>query len=56
VKDSAEVPPDLPKQQLLAVLRREHNMVHALPCRVVQMISRFPRGDRSDSATQLPKL
>src|SRR6516164_7139858 len=38
VKDSAEVPPDLPKQQLLAVLRREHDMVHALPCRVVQMI------------------
>src|SRR6516164_7907012 len=38
VKDSAEVPPDLPKQQLLAVLRREHDIVHALPCRVVQMI------------------
>ena len=35
---SAEVPPDLPKQQLLAVLRREHDMVLALPCRVVQVI------------------
>ena len=38
VKYSAEVPPDLPKQQLLAVLRREHDMVLALPCRVVQVI------------------
>ena len=37
-KYSAEVPPDLPKQQLLAVLRREHDMVLALPCRVVQVI------------------
>jgi hypothetical protein len=35
---SAEVPPDLPKQQLLAALRREHDMVLALPCRVAQMI------------------
>jgi hypothetical protein len=39
VKYSAEVPPDLPKQQFLAVLRREHDMVLALPCRVVQMIT-----------------
>src|SRR5215469_16663340 len=38
VKYSAEVPPDLPKQQLLAVLRREHDVVLTLPCRVVQMI------------------
>ena len=38
VKDSAEVPPDLPKQQL-AVLRREHDVVLALSCRVVQMIT-----------------
>jgi hypothetical protein len=35
---SAQVPPDLPKQRLLAVLRREHNAVLALPCRVVQVI------------------
>lgn len=34
---TAQVPPDLPKQQLLAVLRREHDMVLALPCRVVQV-------------------
>ncbi len=39
VKYSAQVPPDLPKQHLLAVLRREHDMVLALPCRVVQMIT-----------------
>jgi hypothetical protein len=32
------VSPDLPKQQLLAVLWREHDMVLALPCRVVQVI------------------
>jgi hypothetical protein len=38
VKYSAQVPPDLPKEQLLAVLWREHDMVLALPCRVVQMI------------------
>ena len=36
---SAQVPPDLPKQHLLAVLRREHDMVLALPCRVVQLIT-----------------
>ena len=35
---TAQVPSDLPKQQLLAVLRREHDMVLALPCRVVQVI------------------
>ena len=34
----AQVPPDLPKQQLLAVFRREHDMALALPCRVVQVI------------------
>jgi hypothetical protein len=39
VKYNAEVPPDLPKQQLLAVLRRDYDMVLALPCRVVQMIT-----------------
>ena len=31
VKYSAQVLPDLPEQQLLAVLRREHDMVLALP-------------------------
>jgi len=35
---SAQVPPDPPKQHLLAVLRREHDMVLALPCRVVQLV------------------
>jgi hypothetical protein len=35
---SAQVPPDLPKQRLLAVVRREHDVVLALPCRVVQVI------------------
>src|SRR5262249_34367121 len=35
---TAQVPSDLPKQQLLAVLWREHDMVLALPCRVVQVI------------------
>jgi hypothetical protein len=39
VKYSAQVPPDLPKQQLLAVLRSEHDMVLALPCRMAQMIT-----------------
>jgi len=38
VEYTPQVPPDLPKQQLLAVLRREHDMVLALPCRVVQVI------------------
>jgi hypothetical protein len=32
------VPPDLPKQYLLAVLWCEHDMVLALPCRVVQVV------------------
>ena len=36
---SAQVPPDLAEQRLLALLRREHDMVLALPCRVVQMIT-----------------
>jgi len=36
---SSQVPPDLPEQQFLAVLRREHDdMVLALPCRVAQVI------------------
>jgi hypothetical protein len=34
----AQVPPDLPKQQLLAVRFRDHDMVLALPCRTVQVI------------------
>ena len=34
----AQVPSDLPKQQLLAVLWCELDMVLALPCRVVQVI------------------
>jgi hypothetical protein len=38
VKYSPQLPLDLPKQQLLAVLRREHDMVLALPCLVVQVI------------------
>ena len=38
VEYSAQVPPDLPKQDLLVVLRREHDMLLALPCRVVQAI------------------
>jgi hypothetical protein len=33
-----QLSPDLSKQQFLAVLRREHDMVLALPCRVVQVI------------------
>ncbi len=35
---SAQVPPDLPKQRFLAVFGREHDLVLALPCRVVQVI------------------
>jgi hypothetical protein len=38
VEYCAQVPPDLSKQQLLAVLRRENDMVLALPCRVIQMV------------------
>jgi len=38
VEYTTQVPPDLPKQHLLAVLWREHDMVLALPCRVVQVI------------------
>ena len=38
VEYTTQVPPDLPKQHLLAVLWREHDMVLALPCRVVQAI------------------
>ena len=38
MKYSAQVPPDLSKQQFLAVLRREHDMLLALPCRMVQVI------------------
>jgi hypothetical protein len=34
----AKVPPDMPKQRLFAVLRREHDVVLAFPCRVVQVI------------------
>lgn len=33
-----QVPLDLPEQQLLAVLRREHDVVLALPGRVIKMI------------------
>src|SRR5215831_9312819 len=64
---TAQVPSDLPKQQLLAVLRREHDMVLALPCRVAQVILIWRHCDlleglavaprRSyDFATLLPKL
>jgi hypothetical protein len=38
VEYTTQVPPDLPKQHLLAVLWHEHDMVLALPCRVVQVI------------------
>jgi hypothetical protein len=38
VKYLAQVPLDLPEQQLLAVLRREHDVVLALPSRVIKMI------------------
>jgi hypothetical protein len=34
----APEPPDLPKQILVAVLRRERDMVLALSCRMVQVI------------------
>jgi hypothetical protein len=37
VECTTQVPPDLPKQHLLAVLWREHDGL-ALPCRVVQVI------------------
>ena len=38
VKHLAQVPFDLPEQQLFAVLRREHDVVLALPSRVIKMI------------------
>src|ERR1700750_44035 len=38
VKYLAQMPLDLPEQQLLAVLRRKHDVVLALPSRVVKMI------------------
>jgi len=34
----SQVPPDLPEQHLLAVLWCEHDMVLALPCRMIQMV------------------
>ena len=67
VKHLAQMPFYFAEQQRFAVLRREHDMVLALPGRVIKMIElhfhhglledlAVPRGDRSDSATQLPKL
>ena len=38
VEYSGQVSADLPKQHLLALLCREHHMLLALPCRVVQVI------------------
>jgi hypothetical protein len=38
MKYLAQVPLDLPEQKLLAVLRREHDVVLALPSRVIKMI------------------
>jgi hypothetical protein len=38
VEYTAHVSPDLPKQHLLALLRREHDVVLALPCRIVRVI------------------
>jgi hypothetical protein len=38
VEYGSQVLPELPKQQLLALLWREHDMVRALPCRMVQMV------------------
>src|ERR1700723_3804463 len=38
VKHLAQMSLDLPEQQLLAVLRREHDVVLALPSRVIKMI------------------
>src|SRR6185312_2456282 len=38
VKHLAQMPLDLSKQQLLAVLRRKHDVVLALPSRVIKMI------------------
>jgi hypothetical protein len=38
VEYTTQVPPDLPKQHLLAALWREHDMVLALLCRVVHVI------------------
>ena len=38
VKYLAQMSLDLPEQQLLAVLRREHDVVLALPGRVIKMI------------------
>src|SRR6516225_8259148 len=38
VKYLAQVPLDLPEQQFLAVLRRKHDVVLAVPSRVIKMI------------------
>ena len=38
VEYSSQVPPDMPKQRFLAVLRSEHDMALALPSRVIEMI------------------
>jgi hypothetical protein len=38
VEYGPKVPPNLPKQHILAVLWCEHDMVLALPCRVVQVV------------------
>jgi hypothetical protein len=38
VEYRSQVLPNLPEQQLLAVLWCEHDMVLALPCRMVQVV------------------
>jgi hypothetical protein len=38
VEYGSQVLPEVPKQHLLAVFRSEHDIVLALPCRMVQMI------------------
>jgi hypothetical protein len=38
VEYGSQVLPNLPKQHLLAVLWGEHDMVLALPCRMVQVV------------------
>jgi hypothetical protein len=39
VQYGSQVLPNLPEQQLLAVLWCEHDMVLALPCRMVQVVA-----------------
>ena len=55
VKYLAQVPLDLPEQQLLAVLRRKHNVVLALPGRVIKMIELYFHHGLLEGSWRFPK-